>query len=335
MKEYTITIPRRRDLRASLSWASSLFSSPRADKYYIDFKDMEWIEPFTLLFLSSNIQRFEAMNSESEFLPKNFQQHTYAAHMGFFKALQIDFGNNPGAAQGSSNYLPITIFSIRELQKKADHKAMPTGQLLEDHATELARLLTQEARSNLVDTLTYALREIMRNAVEHSESDNFLYCGQYWSKRNTVQVAILDNGVGVRNALSNNPNLRIISDDHALRLSILPGITGKLHRSKIEDYDDWDNTGYGLYLTKRLCTKGGSFFLCSGNKGLYSKAAENDKYLNTSFKGTALRMILDKNSISSLKTALKQFRVEGEEMAKKFRDGVPKASASSRGIIGR
>ncbi len=332
MKEHTIIIPRTLDLRAALKWASNLFCSPNADRYYIDFKEMEWVEPFSLLFLSSNIRRFKAMKPASEFLAKNFQRHSYAAHMGFFRTLNIDFGNQPGEAKGSDTYLPITILSIRELQKEAAQKAIHTGQFLEHHAMQLARLLTQEDASNLVDTLTYTLREIMRNAVEHSESDSFQYCGQYWQNRSTVQIAILDSGIGVKQSLSNNPNLRIISDDQALRLSILPGISGKPLSHKIEEYDDWGNSGYGLYLTKRLCTKGGSFFICSGNKGLYSKANENEKYLSSNFQGTALRMILDKNSTSALKTALKQFRIEGEAIAKKFETGIPRASASSRGI---
>jgi hypothetical protein len=333
MKEHTITLPRALDLRASLKWASSLYCLPHADRYYIDFKGMEWIEPFPLLFLSSNILRFKAMNPTSEFHAKNFQASSYASHMGFFRAINLDFGNEPGEAKGSATYLPITILSIRELQKEAAQKAIHAGQILEHHAMQLARLLTQEDKSNLVDTLTYTLREIMRNAVEHSESDSFQYCGQYWPHRNIVQIAILDSGIGVKQSLSNNPNLRIISDDQALRLSILPGISGKPLHHKIEEYDDWENSGYGLYLTKRLCTKGGSFFICSGNKGLYSKANENEKYLSSNFQGTALRMILDKNSTSSLKTALKQFRVEGEAIAKKFDAGIPRASASSRGIM--
>jgi hypothetical protein len=335
MQEHTITIPRALDLRACLKWASNLYCSPHADRYYIDFKEMEWIEPFPLLFLSSNIRRFEAMNPTSEFHAKNLQARSYASHMGFFKAINLDFGNEPGEARGSDTYLPITILSIRELQKEAAQKAIHAGQLLEHHATQLARLLTQEDKSNLVDTLAYTLREIMRNAVEHSEGDNFQYCGQYWPHRNIVQIAILDSGIGVKQSLSNNPNLRIISDDQALRLSILPGISGKPFSHRIEEYDGWENSGYGLYLTKRLCTKGGSFFMCSGSKGVYSKANENEKYLNSNFQGTALRMILDKNSIASLKTALKQFRIEGEAIAKRFEAGTLRASASSRGIVGR
>ena len=49
MKEHTIAIPRRLDLRASLKRASNLFCSPHAIYMHIDFKDMEWIEPFLLL----------------------------------------------------------------------------------------------------------------------------------------------------------------------------------------------------------------------------------------------------------------------------------------------
>jgi hypothetical protein len=332
MKEHTIAIPRALDLRASLKWASSLFCSPHADRYWLDFKEMGWIEPFPLLFLASNIRRFKAMKSTSEFRAKNFQEHGYAAHMGFFRSLKLDFGNEPGEAKGSDTYLPITILSIRELQKEASQKTVHTGQLLENHALQLARLLTREDKSDLIDTLTYTLREIMRNAVEHSESDNFQYCGQYWPNRNMVQIAILDSGIGVRESLSKNPSFRIFSDEQALRLSILPGISGKPLNHKIEEYNDWENSGYGLYLTKRLCTKGGSFFICSGNKGQYSKANENEKYLSTNFQGTALRMILDKNNTSNLKTALRQFKIEGEAIAKKFETGIPRASVSSRGI---
>ena len=218
------------------------------------------------------------------------------------------------------------------MQKEASQKTVHTGQLVENHALQLARLLTREDKSDLIDTLTYTLREIMRNAVEHSESDNFQYCGQYWPNRNMVQIAILDSGIGVRESLSKNPSFRIFSDEQALRLSILPGISGKPLNHKIEEYNDWENSGYGLYLTKRLCTKGGSFFICSGNKGQYSKANENEKYLSTNFQGTALRMILDKNNTSNLKTALRQFKIEGEAIAKKFETGIPRASVSSRGI---
>lgn len=335
MNEHTIAIPKLWGLDELLKWGSTLFCSPHADRYYIDFKDMGWMEPFPLLFLSSNILRFQKMHQESEFLPKNFQQHPYAAHMGFFRSLSIDFGNKPGEAKGSDTYLPIHILSIRDLHKQATTEAIHIGQLLENHARQLAKLLTREDKSNLTDTLTYTLREIMRNAVEHSESDSFLYCGQYWPTKSTVQVAILDSGIGVKKSLSRNQKIRITSDEHALRLSTLPGISGKPCSSTIEEYDAWENSGYGLYLTKRLCTNGGSFFICSGNKGLSSKPNKPEKYLDANFQGTALRLSLDKNSTSSLQTALRQFRIEGEKIAKMFIDGIPSASASSRGIMSR
>jgi hypothetical protein len=335
MNEHTIAIPKLWSLDKLLEWGSTLFCSPHADRYYFDFKDMGWMEPFPLLFVSSNILRFQNMHPESKFLPMNFQHHTYAAHMGFFQSLSIDFGNKPGDAKGSDTYLPINILLIRDLQKQAANETIHIGQLLENRARQLAKLLTREDKSNLTNTLTYTIREIMRNAVEHSESDTFLYCGQYWPTKNIVQVAILDSGIGVKKSLSRNPKIRLTSDEHALRLSTLPGISGKPCTSIIEEYDGWANSGYGLYLTKRLCTNGGSFFICSGNKGLYLKPNKPEKYLDSNFQGTALRLSLDKNSTSSLEAALRQFRIEGEAIAKKFVDGIPKASASSRGIMGR
>jgi hypothetical protein len=130
---------------------------------------------------------------------------------------------------------------------------------------------------------------VSSSAVEHSESAEFEYCGQYWPTQERVEVAILDCGIGVHKSLSANPNLKILSDDHALRLALLPGISGKTSAgNKIQEYDHWANSGYGLYLTSRLCAVGGSFFICSDKRGLLRKGDGQDKYYDCSFQGTAL-----------------------------------------------
>jgi hypothetical protein len=172
----------------------------------------------------------------------------------------------------------------------------------------------------------------MRNAVEHSESEEFEYCGQYWPAKETVEVAILDCGIGVHKSLSANPTLKISSEDHALRLALLPGISGKTSGGgKIEEYDHWANSGYGLYLTSRLCAVGGSFFICSGKRGLLRKD-EKVKYYDCSFQGTALRMVLHTSSISDLKGCLRRLRKEGEEVARLMSGAHPKASGASGGF---
>lgn len=36
-----------------------------------------------------------------------------------------------------------------------------------------------------------------------------------------------------------------------------------------DPYDDWQNSGYGLYVSSSLCTLGGHFILASGNDATF------------------------------------------------------------------
>lgn len=331
--KYTIFVPPSRSLRSTLEWVTGLYQSPESDLYTFDFGAMDWIEPFPLLFLSANIRRFRKSKPEARFIATNFRTHSYAAHMGFFEAFNLHFGNKPGEAQGSDTYLPITSISVAYLNHEAGKRSLQVGDVLEGDTAKLAQLLTQEKSSHLVDTLAYTLREIMRNAVEHSEGDEFEYCGQYWPTQDKVEIAILDCGIGVQKSLSANPNLKILSGDDALRLALLPGISGKTNAgNKIREYDHWANSGYGLYITSRLCAVGGSFFICSDKRGLSRKGDGQEKYYDCSFQGTALRMVLHTSSISDLKGCLRQLRKEGEEAARLMRGAHPRASGASGGF---
>lgn len=331
MSKLIIPVPPSRGLKSTLQWVDELYRLPESDHYTFDFGQMNWIEPFPLLFLSANLRKFRRSKQKARFTATNYQTNSYAAHMGFFEAFNLHFGNRPGEAQGSDAYLPITSKSIEELNKKAWRMNLHVGEVLEGDTEKLAQLLSQEKKSHLVETLAYTLREIMRNAVEHSESAEFEYCGQYWPTQDKVEVAILDCGIGVQKSLSANPDLKISSEDHALRLALLPGVSGKTNRGS-DEYDHWANSGYGLYLTSKLCAVGGSFFICSGKRGLLRTGDGKEKYYDCSFQGTALRMVLHTSSISDLKGCLRQLRKEGEEVARLMSGAHPKASGASGGF---
>ena len=177
----------------------------------------------------------------------------------------------------------------------------------------MALILAQSNSGDLFDTLTYSIREIIRNVIEHSKSNQFGFCAQYWQSYSSVQLSILDRGLGIKSGLSTNPNLDISDDHEALNLSLMPGISGKAYKgAKSNPNDVWANSGYGLYMTSRLCREGGSFFIASGNTGLY--LSENKKrYLETPFKGTALQLTLNTNRLSSLTSMLSKYRDEAHQ----------------------
>lgn len=180
-----------------------------------------------MAYVANEMKRFRQSKAAVRFTALNYKDHTYAAHMGFFQAFGLTHGNTPGQASGSSTYIPLTLLNVAAIQQEAAQRSVNPGDIIEEKASQIAQLLIRQPEGNLVDTLTFSIREIMRNVVEHSGSEFIEYCGQYWPSQNMVEVAILDVGHGVRFGLRNNPYLNIASDRDALHLALLPGISGK------------------------------------------------------------------------------------------------------------
>lgn len=329
MEIYVVTVPRRLTLESTVHFACDLSRLPPAENYIFDFGNVGRIEPFALLFLSSELQRARARNSSSQFVAANFESCSYASHMGFFRAFGLDHGKAPGEAKGSGTYIPITIFDTNELQQQAAKNFEAVGAFIESKAGEMASILTRTDSGDAFDTLTYSIREIVRNVIEHSQSINFGFCAQYWPTYRTVELAILDRGIGVKAGLASNPYLDISNDHEALNLALMPGVSGKACKgAKRNPHDVWANSGYGLYMTSRLCREGGSFFIASGNTGLY--LSENKRrYLETPFQGTALKLTLNTGRLSSLSSILSRYREEAAKIDKSSNEIISASKAST------
>lgn len=194
-----------------------------------------------------------------------------------------------------------------------------SGELVEKTASEISGLLVQKRDGEVFDTLVYALREIMRNSVEHSNANRILICGQCQPAYDSVEFAILDEGVGIYDSLRRNPKLEVSCCENALDLSVQPGVSGTFigsKRRKSLSHSEWDNSGYGLYVVSRLCQKGGFFALTSGNKSL-SMGQKGIKFFDASHNGTAILLKFNLSKISELKSNLKSIIADGREIASK------------------
>lgn len=328
MAKHLVTVPRQLTLETTVRFACDLTKLPDIEEFVFDFGNVGRIEPFALLFLSSELQRCRSMRSRSKFSIVHHESCHYAAHMGFFKAFGLDYGKSPGEAKGSSTYIPITIFNISDLHKQAAENFEMIGELLENKAQGMAAILTRKDSGDLFDTLTYSIREIMRNTIEHSQSHQFGFCAQYWPTYTSVALAILDRGIGIKAGLSENPNLKITNDHDALNLSLMPGISGKAYKGAKHNKGVWANSGYGLYMTSRLCREGGSFFIASGDTGLYLSESEK-RYLETPFKGTVLNLTLNTGRLTSLNSMLEKYKKEAFEINKSDKSLISASTAST------
>lgn len=325
--KHTINIPYRLDLPSSINFCNKLQNLPEADEYLFDFSQINWVEPFGMLLVAMEIRRAIAKHKDKKFKleiysddPNQNKAISYASHMGFFDFFIVgDYGKQLGEPRGGNRrYLPITVLDTPELEKEASHQFREIGQVVEDHSKLLAQTLTQQQDGDLVDTLIYSFREIIRNVVEHSKSGVVMYCAQFWPRNQLVEIAILDIGVGIRSTLSENPYLKIENDADALNLALIPGISGKIYKGKRTDpFDLWQNSGFGLYLTSRICRNGGNFFICSGDSGIFLDDSGKQSY-STNYEGTAIRLKLSTKLTETLRQLLNRFSQEGDAIAKEF-----------------
>lgn len=173
----------------------------------------------------------------------------------------------------------------------------------------------------------------MRNVLEHSQSRSIEYCAQFWPTYNKVEIAIIDNGIGLKQSLSANPFIQVQCDSDAIQQALMPAISSKNFKgARIDRNDPWHNSGFGLYMISRICRLGGSFLICSGDHGIALN--ENGKQhinLGHQVKGTAVRMVLNTSKLTDLSQMLAKFRDEGYEIAKEIKGvGMYTASAASQ-----
>jgi hypothetical protein len=327
----TFFVPKDHTLEEVLKFGNIIAShSANSTELIFDFQGKGLDTPFGMLFLSSAIREFAHKHPDAKCRPIHFEERGYAAHMGYFQACGFDIGNLPGEARGNDTYLPITVLPVSELKEQAKNEIRHVGDVIEDHSRKLSTILLRQEAGSLADILTYTFREMLRNIVEHSQSKTLAFCAQYRKKANQAEIAILDTGIGIRAALSNNPYLKIEGDREALNLALMPGISGKMFKGiKKDPYDGWQNSGYGLFAVSRLCGHGGKFTICSGDTALALKP-DKKEYHQSVHQGTALRIILAAAEIKNAKSTLARIMEEGNKQAHELGIADAQASAASK-----
>lgn len=315
-----ISFSERLELSDAIEFCNNLWNLEDSDIYEFDFSNLKFTEPFTLAYVSIEMKRFRDSKKNKRFTASNFEHLSYQSHMGFFRSFGVKYGKEPGQALGSSTYIPITILKIEDLKNEAYEIGLEIGDLLEEKAKNISEVLTQQINTNLTDTLTFSIREILRNVVEHSDSEILEYCAQYWSSNNLVEVAIFDTGKGIYSSLKSNPYLKIDNDRDAVQMSLMPSISGKMFKGiKQNKNNPWQNSGYGLYMTNRICRHGSDFFIVSNDSGLLFNDNSKTDYTCT-YKGTALRLRINTNNLQKCSDMLKKFREEGKIIANRYND---------------
>lgn len=174
----------------------------------------------------------------------------YLARMGLFKMLRIAAEVNIVEHEPAGRFIPLTqIRSSAELTR---------------FITEMTPMLHLESAPEQARTLGYIVSELARNVLEHAEAPNgALLCAQYYKKTNSIRIGIADTGVGIRATILRSH--RAETDLEAIRLALMPGITGTTRREGGTE----QNAGAGLFFIKSIATVNRDFFVVYSGGGFY------------------------------------------------------------------
>lgn len=316
--------------KSIFTFCSDIEACANEDKVIIDFSLMSRVEPFTMVYVAKFIRDFNRRNKQTIVTCCGHKDKEYAANMAFFRAFGLKHGREPNCTQGNNRFVPFTILRIQTITDEAEQKWKLEQDIIEQRSEQLALILSQQSETCLVDALTFSIREIMRNVYEHSESKSIEYCAQYWPSYHKVEIAIADNGIGLRESLKTNPYIEVENDSDAIQQALMPAISSKNYKgANIDTNNPWHNSGFGLYMSSRICRLGGSFLVCSGDHSIkLNESGKEHINLNHTCSGTVVRLVLNTSKVTELSAMLAKFRDEGYEVAKQIK-GVGKYTASS------
>ena len=279
-------------------------------------KEKKYFPPFCMLYLGIAVRQIRLKskvfivydNTDVDWLG-------YAKKFGFFE-LQSETPANDLKFIEREAFMPIQNIAVPDIS--IDDNEVHASEVVRMQAISdnLASRLLQKQSGNTFDTLSYLCREILRNIIEHSYSSRMYYCAQFYPQKDIVSVVIADEGEGVRSSLNENPDLSISSDREALKQAILPGMSGRSHKytSRNSAGHIYANSGYGLFMTRRICETSGDFLIASGDAGVSTTAAGITHYDKVRFDGTILRLSINLAKVSSIDRNLEVFRREALTM---------------------
>ena len=309
------------------------------ERIILDVRNIEWVEPLATLvlvaFLEERIRKECLSLKKLHYLADSI--NPYAAHIGFYKALSIPEGKAIGAASGNLQYLPITKIKTSELQREACKNNKPIVEYLEKEAYCIGAILSSKIKMNdNSDSIGYIIFEMLRNIIEHSGSDCIWYSAQVWQKKNQLEIAIVDTGIGIKESIESNAIYRAHrSNIDAIKFALEPGVSKSYKPRRrtnpfSDNYDDpYANSGFGLYVMHNLCKELGSFKIIStGDCIEYQK--RRIEFTACSFDGTAIGMRFQLSELEKIPELKLNIIKTGEEIIKNKTNVIKIASAASK-----
>lgn len=292
----------------------------KSEELIFDFSQYRETNPFSNLILINALKEIRTSYPDVLMRVRAKGNDTYLQHIGFYKAIGIAIGKEPGEAVASPNYVPITpvVFDYNFYRN------------IEHLSDQLACTIHFDER--LQTFLSYIFQETIRNVYEHAETNKALVAAQNWPTKNMVEVAIVDAGCGIASTLRK----RFAKDDLGLlRFALRPGITAGSNFGFFGKDEPWRNSGYGLFnMQQATLACDGSFIICSDGYALRYSIENGELQENvyeTAYTGTALGLRFRTDIVKDFDKLFYDIKVKGELLAAQTEGAIRSSSKSSSG----
>lgn len=303
-----------------ISLCCELNAKKDCDELIINFTSIRYVKPAVTALFAREIRSIvkyrteKALKTKVQGLNDSNRVISYLKFIGFFKFIGVKNCGEDVRTNVIRNgrYIPITKFSYLRFKPDPDFREIVhPADLIETEASEISRLFTTDSMPH--KSLKYVICEILRNAYEHSLSDNFFVFGQYW-KTGEMELVILDDGVGIQQTLiTKYPYLTNQYD--AIIKSLEPGVSRASFEPELNEYG---NSGFGLYVVSELAKKHGAILVASNEAAIVINK-DRKSVFSTTAKGTLVCIKINNiwginydNEIDSIITEGQKISLQGE-----------------------
>lgn len=270
MNDNVIEVKRLVSLADALHYVQCIKDALNAEKLVFDFSELQYVKMLAVSIFARELRQavsyrkglglltFSKGHDNNKSVPLS-----YLSFIGFFDFIGLhDIGKKvrfEAEVACKNPYLAITKYCYTRFKSQAEVDYYRTEyDFIAEEALKIARLLEKQndARNSL---FSYSIREIMRNAYEHSGSVDFYVMGQTW-RDGSAELVIMDDGCGIYKTLqSKYPLLK--NQQEAIIESMKPGVS----ESDFTGNNKYNNSGFGLYVLSEFASRHGYISIASGD----------------------------------------------------------------------
>lgn len=243
MRKVIVPQPKNDSLIAQLAALYKTFKDiPPKENLEFDLSELSWFCPLLILPLSAYINTTDSKYSKN-------QNQSYLDTVKFPQGVD-SLSSFEQQVQQHKTFIPVSALKREKGQEREQLESLFIGMVY--------KIIGSVPGAQ--NAIYYPLAELITNIFDHSKQNVGFIFGQFYPKKNYLDICIADCGRGLAGAYKQEKNL-ILSDENAIK-EVMQGNSTKPNNER----------GYGVRTSQKVVCEGlgGDFVIISGEAALIS-----------------------------------------------------------------